>query len=176
MNASSKWVDLLGSGWLGSRVVSVLDSGAVGPVQIAVATLLGNSLRQNCSHPSCLCSPSSKTGSSPLKGCVGYCRPGGRKVMAAYRRVYDSRHLQADPRTGISSGTLRSVTEYGLPVPFFTRVSSVQFMRREQTLRDQYSQVRKTYIIFFVQYAINYIYYDFSAIAKGRKLLSDMYT
>ena len=49
-------------------------------------------------------------------------------------------------------------------------------MRREQTLRDQYSQVRKAYIIFFVQYAINYIYYDFSAIAKGRKLLSDMYT
>ena len=34
---------------------------------------------------------------------------------AAYRRVYDSRHLQADsPRTGISSGTLRSIIEYGL--------------------------------------------------------------
>jgi len=38
--------------------------------------------------------------------------------MAAYRRVYDSRQLQADmPRTGISSGTLRSVIEYGLPFP-----------------------------------------------------------
>jgi len=36
--------------------------------------------------------------------------------MAAYRRVYDSCHL---PRTGISSGTLRSVIEYGLPLPFF---------------------------------------------------------
>jgi len=36
--------------------------------------------------------------------------------MTAYRRVYDSRYLQADlPRTGISSGTLRSVFEYGLP-------------------------------------------------------------
>ena len=36
--------------------------------------------------------------------------------MAANRRVHDSRHLQADckePR--ISSGTLRSVIEYGLP-------------------------------------------------------------
>jgi len=34
-------------GWLGSRVVSVLDSGAEGPgVQIAAATLSGNSLRQ----------------------------------------------------------------------------------------------------------------------------------
>ena len=35
--------------------------------------------------------------------------------MAAYRRVYDSRHLQAD---GLSSGTLRSAIEYGLPLPF----------------------------------------------------------
>ena len=34
--------------WLGSRVISVLDSGALGParVQIAVLTLSGNSLRQ----------------------------------------------------------------------------------------------------------------------------------
>ena len=42
--------------------------------------------------------------------------------MAAYRLVYDSRHLQADcPRTGISSGTLGtcSVIEYGLPLPFY---------------------------------------------------------
>ena len=35
------------TGWLGSRVVSVLDSAAEGPrVQIAVAPLSGNSLRQ----------------------------------------------------------------------------------------------------------------------------------
>jgi len=35
-------------GWLGRRVVSVLDSSAQGPawVRIAAATLLGNSLRQ----------------------------------------------------------------------------------------------------------------------------------
>jgi len=34
---------------------------------------------------------------------------------AAYRQVYDSRHLQADSlRTGISSRTLRSIIEYGL--------------------------------------------------------------
>ena len=39
--------------------------------------------------------------------------------MAAYRRVYDKRHLQVDcmPRTEISSGILRSVIEYGLPFP-----------------------------------------------------------
>ena len=28
--------------------------------------------------PLCLCSPSSKIGSSPLKGCGGNCRPGGK--------------------------------------------------------------------------------------------------
>jgi len=32
--------------WLGSRVVSVLNSGSEAQVQIAVATLSGNSLRQ----------------------------------------------------------------------------------------------------------------------------------
>ena len=47
-------------------------------VQIAAATLSGNSLRQTvqCSHPSCLCSPNSETGSSPLKGREGNCGPG----------------------------------------------------------------------------------------------------
>ena len=37
--------------------------------------------------------------------------------MAAYRRVYDSRHLQADCQEagGISCGTLRSAISYGLP-------------------------------------------------------------
>jgi len=39
--------------------------------------------------------------------------------MAAYRRVYDSRQLQADcQKPGICSGTLCSVIEYGLPLPF----------------------------------------------------------
>jgi len=39
--------------------------------------------------------------------------------MAAYRRVYDSRHLQADcKKNAISSGTIRSVIEYELPLHF----------------------------------------------------------
>jgi len=39
--------------------------------------------------------------------------------MAAYRQVYDLRHLQADyQELVIRSGTLLSVIEYGLPVPF----------------------------------------------------------
>ena len=45
--------------------------------------------------------------------------------MAAYRRVYDSRHLQAD-WTGISSATLRSVIEYGLSLLFCSRRRGVQ--------------------------------------------------
>jgi len=47
-------------------------------VQIAVATLSGDSLRQTV-HSHCgLCSSSSKTGSSPLKGCGDNCTPGGK--------------------------------------------------------------------------------------------------
>ena len=44
-------------------------------VQIAVATLSGNSLRQTV-HTHYL--PSSKISSSPLKGCRSNCRPGGK--------------------------------------------------------------------------------------------------
>jgi len=63
-------------GWLGSRVVSVLDSGAEGPrfksqPRRCRVTALGKLFT-----PLCLCSPSSKIGSSPLKGCGGNCRPG----------------------------------------------------------------------------------------------------
>jgi len=40
--------------------------------------------------------------------------------MAAYGRVYDSRHLQADcQEPGSAPETLRSVTEYGLSLPFY---------------------------------------------------------
>ena len=57
---------------LGSRVVSVLDSGAEGPgfkspSRRCRVTVLGK-----------LFSPSSKIGSSLLKGCAGNCRPGGK--------------------------------------------------------------------------------------------------
>ena len=39
--------------------------------------------------------------------------------MAAYRVVFDSRHLQANcQKTGMSSGTLRWTIEFGLTVPF----------------------------------------------------------
>ena len=63
-------------GWLGSRVVSVLDSGAEGPG--FVASLSGNSLRQTVHTHCASVSPSSKTSSSPLEGFGGNCKPGGK--------------------------------------------------------------------------------------------------
>jgi len=86
---------LLATGWLGSRVVSVLDSGPVGhgfklqPRHCRV-TVLGKLFT-----PIVPLFKSSDIGSSPLKGCEDNCGA-WRKVMAPYRRVYDSRHLQAD--------------------------------------------------------------------------------
>ena len=46
--------------------------------------------------------------------------------MAAYRRFYDSRHLQADcQEPGIIFGALRSVIEYGPPLPFFPSQAAI---------------------------------------------------
>jgi len=40
--------------------------------------------------------------------------------MAAYRRVYDSRHLEADcQEPGSAPEPYARVIEYGLPLPFF---------------------------------------------------------
>ena len=45
--------------------------------------------------------------------------------MAAYRRVWLASRAGWLPRTGISSGTLRSVIEYGLPLPFTVSIQSI---------------------------------------------------
>jgi len=47
-------------------------------VQIAVATLSGNSLRQTVHTHCAFVHQTSKIGSSPFKGCGGNCRPGGK--------------------------------------------------------------------------------------------------
>jgi len=52
--------------------------------------------------------------------------------MAAYRRVYDSRHLQADCQEhGIISET--SVIEYGLPLPCFYFIDHSAGVERKLT-------------------------------------------
>ena len=63
-------------GLYGSRVVSVLDSGAGGfksQSRRCRVTVFGKLFT-----PLCLCSPSSKIGSILLKGCDGNCGPGGK--------------------------------------------------------------------------------------------------
>jgi len=48
--------------------------------------------------------------------------------MAAYRRVYDSHHLQADCKEpGSAPETYDSVIEYGLPLPFLMYYSEYVF-------------------------------------------------
>jgi len=90
----------------------VLDSGAVSRawVQIAAATLSGNSLRQTVhTHRACI--------HQAAKLVAAFLRVARRKVMAAYRRVYDSPHQQADCQERGSATqvrTLRSAIEYML--------------------------------------------------------------
>ena len=63
-------------GWLGSRVVSVLDSGAEGPGFKSQPRRYRVTILRKLFSLSCLCSPSSEISSSSLKGCEGNCRPG----------------------------------------------------------------------------------------------------
>jgi len=88
-------------------------------VQIAVATLSGNSLRQTV-HTRC----ASVYQAAELVGAlsrvagvtVGLAESNG-SLAPGFWLTSPAGWL---PRTGISSGTLRSVIEYGLPLPFFT--------------------------------------------------------
>ena len=63
-------------------------------VQIAAATLSGNSLRQTVHTHRASVHQAAKLVATLLR--VARVTAGWRKVMAAYRRVYDSHHLQAD--------------------------------------------------------------------------------
>ena len=66
-------------GCLDSRVVSVLDSGAKkAEVQIAVATLSGNSLRQTVHTHCASVHQAAKMVAALLRVAGGNCRPGGK--------------------------------------------------------------------------------------------------
>ena len=110
------------SGWLGSRVVSVLDSGAEGSVQIAVATLLGNSIRQTVHIHSASVHQAAKLVAALLRvaGVTAGLAESNGSLLPHLWLTSPAGWL---PRTGISSGTLRSVIEYGLPLPFLTQTS-----------------------------------------------------
>ena len=82
--------------WLGSRVVSVLDSGAVGPgFKSQPRRCRVNSLRQTV-HTHCASVHQAAKLAAALLRVAGVTLQAWRKVMAAYRRVHDSRNLQAD--------------------------------------------------------------------------------
>jgi len=87
----------------------VLDSGAEEPgVQIAVATLSGNSLRQTV-HTHCTSVHKAAKLVAALLRVAGVTAGLAESNGSLYRRVYDSRHLQAEcqdflgPRTGSAS-------------------------------------------------------------------------
>ena len=63
-------------GWLGSRVVSVLDSGAEGPGFKSQPRRCRVSLRQTVHTHRASVHQAAKIGSSPVKGCGGNSRPG----------------------------------------------------------------------------------------------------
>jgi len=79
------------AGWLGSRVVSALDSGAVGP---GFKSQPRRCLRQTVHIHRDSVHQATKLIAALLR--VAKVTTGWRKVTAVYRRVYDSRHLQAD--------------------------------------------------------------------------------
>ena len=81
-------------GWLGSRVVSVLDLSAVGPGFKSQPRRCRLSLRQTVHTHHASVHQAAKLVPALLR--VSGENQAWRKVMAAYRWVYDSRHLQAD--------------------------------------------------------------------------------
>ena len=68
--------------------------------------------KSNCSHPSCLCLPSSKIGSSPLKGWGGVTAGLAESNGSLLPGLWLTSPAGWLARTGISSGTLRLATFY----------------------------------------------------------------
>ena len=85
-------------------------------VQIAVATLSDNSLRQTVHTHCASVHQAAKLVAALLRVAGVTAVQAWRKVMAAYCRLMSPAGWL--PSTRISSGILRSVIEYGLPLPF----------------------------------------------------------
>ena len=108
-------------GWLGSRVVSVLDSAQAqkAGVQSAAATLSGNSLRQAVHTYCAAVHQAAKLVAALLT--VARVTGGLAESIGSLPPGYDSRHLQADCQEPGSA----PVIEYGLPSPFSHSLSVV---------------------------------------------------
>ena len=68
----------LSKGWLGSRVISVLDSGGEGPGSNRSRDAVGNSLRQTVHTHCASVHQAAKLVASLLRVAGGNCRPGGK--------------------------------------------------------------------------------------------------
>jgi len=99
------------SRWLGSRVVNVLDSGAERPGFKSQQRF--TVLRQTV-HTHCASVHQAAKLVGALLRVAGVTAGLAECIMVAYRRVYDSRHLQADCQEPGSA----TVIEYGLSLHF----------------------------------------------------------
>ena len=142
-------------GWLGNRVVSMLDSGAEGPRFKSQPRCCRVTVLVNCSHPSCLCSPTSEICSSPLKGCEGNCGPGekywqptaGFMIHVTCRLTAKNRDHLRNPTLGnrvwasemaytVSSGALNSTPTNQLPFLLYCCSFTLKCLSAYVTLMD----------------------------------------
>jgi len=100
-------------GWLGSRVVSVLDSGAEGP-----GWNRSRNLRQTV-HTHCASVHQAAKLVAALLRVAGITAGLAESNGSIPPSLWLTSPASWLPRNGISSGTLRSVIEYGLPLPFY---------------------------------------------------------
>ena len=104
------------TGWLGSRVVSVLGSVAEGP-GFKSQSLSGSSLRQTA-HTHCASNHQAAKLVAALLRVAGVAADLAGSNGSLPPGLWLTSPAGWLQRTGISSGTLRSVIEYGLPLPF----------------------------------------------------------
>ena len=110
------WLLYHNQGWLGSRVVSMLDSGT-GWVQIAAASLLGNSLRQTVHIHHASVHQAAKLVAALLR--VARVTPGLAESNGSVPPgLWLTSYPGLLPRTGITSGNLCSVIDYELTLRF----------------------------------------------------------
>jgi len=104
--------------WLGSWVVSVLDSGTEGPGFKSQSQRSGNSLRQTAHAHRASVHQAAQLVAALLRiaGVTAGLVESNGSLPPGLWLTSPAGWL---PRTGISSRTLRSVIEYGLPLPLF---------------------------------------------------------
>ena len=101
------------------------NSGAEGPrVQIAAATLSGNSLRQTV-HTHCASVHHAAKLVAAFLRVVGVTAGLAESNGSLRPGLWLTSPAGCLPRTGIISGTLRCVIEYGLPLPFYHKITMV---------------------------------------------------